>query len=259
VDHEPLPPREPALAASTDAYAFFNELLYEGFRGDSQMLGLFEQFLPEPQELVTQGVSEQSFYNCLSCYSQYVDPIPFDAPTFAAAIDERVVQPLHDAQALFDRLPHLTRLTSSVSPEEMTVDPTFVFNADMDQDVGKDHVARLDVLCGYGGDRWSSPQELVLPDGRSYDLPSQEWFSTNGVDPYTYLEDLYRNYAIVIEQTADHGQPEVLVDHTQEEIDAARAFDAILKDGRGCGCDESSGTGLAWVGALGLLLRRRRS
>jgi MYXO-CTERM domain-containing protein len=253
-----------ALAASPDAYTFFNELLYQGFYGDSQMLALFEEFLPMPAALAAQGVDEQSFYNCLSCYSEHVDQIPFDAPAFAAAIDERIVTPLHDAQTMFDAMPHLTRMTSSVSPVEMTVDPTFVFNADMEQDVSNVHTARLDYLCGFGGDMGSSQRHLVLADGRTYDLPSLDSFRNAGITEYEYLQDLMSNYAIVIERTSGSGQPEVLVDHTQDEFAKAQAFnDALgfLGDGNGCGCQSTAG-GSAAVGALaalGLIVRRRRS
>ena len=51
--------------------------------------------------------------------------------TCAAALDERMIQPRIEADALFDRYAWITRLTSSISPAEMTVDPQFLINPTM--------------------------------------------------------------------------------------------------------------------------------
>lgn len=247
------------LASSSDAYVFFDRLLQMGFVGDAQMLELFREFLPIPSSA---NVDEQSFYNCLECYSSIVDTIPFDAAAFAAAIDERIVTPLHDAQQMFDDNPALTRLTSSVSPVEMTVDPTFVFNPDMEQVVSQDRRASLEILCGFGGDWDTSPRKLVLADGRSYDLPSQEWFRNAGTTEYEYLSELMTVYALVIEDTSASGQPDVIADHTQAAFDAAQAFNEQTADNlaTGCGCDSSGGAAVSLLLPLAALgLRRRRS
>jgi hypothetical protein len=249
----------PALAASADAYQFFDRMLQQGFVGDQQMLELFREFLPIPPG---SGVDEQSFYNCLSCYSDIVDQIPFDAEAFAAAIDERVVGPMRDAQRIFDRNPHLTRMTSSVSPVEMTLDPTFVFNPDMDQVVSQQRSATLEMLCGFGGAWDTSPRRLKLADGRAYELPSIDWFRQEGITEYEYLSELMTNYAIVIEETSAEGDPSVLADFTQEAFEQAAVFNDRGLDGMasGCGCRSVGGVAPALIlPLLGLVIRRRRS
>lgn len=251
-----------ALAAAPDPYAFFDLLLSQGFVGDATMLALFREFLPMPAALAADGVDEASFYNCLRCYSEQVDAIPFDAAAFAAAIDERVVTPLRMAQGMFDTLPHLTRLTSSVSPVEMTVDPTFVFNGDMEQEVGLQRTAKVQMLCGWGG-KWSeAPRKLVLPDGRSYDLPSELWFQDRGLTEYEYLSELMTTYAMVIERTGASGDPEVLFDGSEQAVADAEAFNGDGEaTGAGCGCSGTGGaaSALGWLGALALIGRRRRA
>ncbi|MEZ4235331.1 MAG: DUF2330 domain-containing protein [Myxococcota bacterium] len=246
-----------ALASAPDAYAFFDELLRQGFIGDAQLLALFRQYLPAPA-----GVDEQDFYNCLRCYQPQVDQIPFDAPAFAAAIDEAIVTPLRDAQQMLDRNPHLSRLTSSVSPHEMTVDPTFVFNPDMDQDISNTRGATLEMLCGMGGEWSSAPRRLVLADGRAYDLPSEDWFRDAGTTEYEYLSELMSHYALVIEDTSSSGQGVVLADFTQEAFDEAAAFNERQADAeaKGCGCSTGGVAGsVALLPLVGLVLRRRRN
>jgi hypothetical protein len=255
------------LKASPDAFTFFDRLLEQGFVGDSTMLALFQEFLPMPASLVAQGVDEQDFYNCLECYHDAVVGIPFDAEAFGAAIDERVVTPLREAQELVDAHPHLTRLTSSISPVEMTVDPTFVFNADMEQEVAIDRSATLEMQCRTGDDYDTSLRRLILADGRSYELPSIKSLEDSGLVAaeghsleWTYLSEIMDVYALVIEQTSSEGDPTVLVDHSEDQQAAADAWNAAQGDAETCGCN---GTGSAAIGFSGLLLaglvRRRKA
>lgn len=249
-----------ALAAMSDPITFFDGLLSQGFVGDSQLLAMFREFLPMPQALVDQGIDEQSFYNCLSCYESYVATIPFDAPAFAAAIDERIVTPIHEAQLLLDAHPSLTRMTSSVSPIEMTVDPTFVFNPDMVQIVEPLRSATVVMYCTANPSWDEAPRRLVLADGRAYNLPSEQWFRENETTEHDYLEGLMDHYAIVIEDTSATGEPVVLADWTDDARAAAEAFNDAgdVESPKGCGCSSSSGLGLgAWGFGLLLVSRRR--
>ena len=235
------------LAAASDAFAFFDELLSQGFRGDTTMMALFRRFLPLPEALAAKGVEERDFYNCLQCFAEHVKTIPFDAAAFAAAIDEQIVTPLHDAQALFGELPHVTRLTSSVSPIEMNVDPTFVFNADMQQTVDVERRATVEMHCGDGGEWDEAPRRLVLADGRAYNLPSVRWFRDQGKTEYEYLSDLYTHFALIIEDTSDEGEPLIISDWTEEErasMDAHNEASGVrILPVRACGCHHGGGRG----------------
>ena len=252
------------LAQQTDAIAFFNELQNQGFSGSNALLELFREFLPLPAELADQGVTAQQFYNSLDYYSEYVDDIPFDSTKFAAAIDERIVQPLANVQAMFDGHPHMTRMTSSVSPVEMTVDPTFVFNRQVTQSVELLRTATIEYYCDPGMEYLEAPRRLVLEDGRAYELPSTQWFFENNLTEYEYLLPLLAPYALVIEDMGATGQPVVVFDGLPaEEIEADEFNESsnVIVTPTGCGCQHGSSGGLAIsvLVALGLAFRRRRT
>ncbi len=252
------------LAQSEDVFAFFDGLLQQGFQGSALMLELFREYLPMPQEFVTRGYSEQDFYNCLRCdpWADVVATMEFDAEAFATAIQERIVEPRAEAQEMIDDAAHLTRLTSSVSPVEMTVDPTFVFNADMTQDVALDRNATVEHFCEKDKSWTQLERRLVLPDGRGYRLPSMEWFWEQNLTEYEYLRALMDDFALIIEQTSGEGPPVPLYDGTEragEVADAHNAtFDALPQSCGGCSSSGPLGASVALTGALGLVLLRRR-
>lgn len=254
------------LAKASGPVDFFRRLMSEGFRGDATLLGLFRKYLPLPEELASQGVSEQSFYNNLDYYSEHLEGVDFDAAAFAADIEERIVAPRRNAQEMVDSFPHLTRMTSSVSPVEMDVDPTFVFNADMPQTVAQGRSATVEIHCANGG-RWTEvPRRLVLADGRAFNLPSMQWFWDNGMTEYEYLADVRDDYALVIQNTGAEGEGEVVYDGTEAARAAADEFNErngiqIVRQVAGCaGCQSSTPAGLG-LGLLALVAlgRRRRA
>jgi hypothetical protein len=64
----------------------------------------------------------------------------FDGAAMAADVEEKITGPLKAAQALLDKHPYLTRLYTTVSPDEMNRDPFFAFNPDL-EDVSNYHTA----------------------------------------------------------------------------------------------------------------------
>jgi hypothetical protein len=85
------------------------------------LLPIVRKYLPAPP-----GVSEQTFYGCLSCNASSIDRTAWDGNGFADDLDERVVVPGRHAADILATSPFLTRLFTTISPEEMTDDPTFV-------------------------------------------------------------------------------------------------------------------------------------
>ncbi|MCA9514042.1 MAG: DUF2330 domain-containing protein [Myxococcales bacterium] len=132
------------LAQITSPAAFVDELLRQGFPRDTTMQGLLRKYIPMPAEVAAQGVDERSFYNNLEGYD--LSGIEFDPQGFVADLEERVITPLREAQDLFDASPYLTRLFTTVSPEEMDRDPVFVQNADLG-DVSNQHTAMAQSVC----------------------------------------------------------------------------------------------------------------
>jgi Uncharacterized protein conserved in bacteria (DUF2330) len=97
-----------------------------------------------------QTVSFDDFQRCPSCYANRVE---FSPSALLGAIEADVIAPLRGVQDLIDRLPYATRLYSTLSAAEMTLDPVFVFNPDL-PDVNNIHQANRVIECN--GDVYAS-------------------------------------------------------------------------------------------------------
>jgi MYXO-CTERM domain-containing protein len=205
------------------------------------------------------GLSEEqalTFVQCPSC----VDGAQFVNGPGAATDDlvERVIEPLQEAQELVDTHPRLSRLTSSLDAFEMTVDPIFVLNPDMVDEVSNLHTAQQVFECGNGKRRENSNRRLVLANGIEIEIPSQSWFDENGLTEIEYIASLGEDKALIIEETGASGQPTVLVDHTAELVALVADFNSLL----GCGCNGTGAAGGSLAGLVGVAAfaaRRRRS
>lgn len=244
------------LAAISDPIEFWGALqemfMNIGMRGDGSILGLLEQFIPMPEDLVASGVQPQDFYNCLDCYRDSIDFEGFDPAGFVAALEETVVGPLSHAQDLFDRIPYTTRLYTTLSAEEMTVDPYFTFNPDMG-DVANIHYAEIRVQCDPDVAWNEQSVRIVLPDGR-------EVRSTLGGGDRDALDALPAAESIA--ETGASGPPRIVDSRTEAINDGIDRYNdqfASLRDTsakRGCTAGASAG-GLLF-GLFGLLGARRR-
>ena len=121
-------------------------------------------------------------------------------------------------ERMFERADTLTRLGSTMSPSEMTIDPEFGFNAQMSDDVSNIHTARLIQSCdGPQTDWYTAARRLVLPDGTEILIPSQQWLDENGMTASEYLANLQEPAAMSVLYRAawaedrNIGDPEVLV------------------------------------------------
>ena len=75
-----------------------------------------------------QGIAEQSFYNNMAAYAEWIGSIALDPNAMTEDIDATIVTPLRDGQALLTDNPYLTRLFTTLSANEMTVDRMFDYN-----------------------------------------------------------------------------------------------------------------------------------
>ncbi len=229
--------------------------------------GLLAQYLPVPD-----GVQPGEFYSCMICYPGLIDQVAWDAAAFAAAIDERVIVPGEHALDLLQTWPYVSRLFTTISPNEMMVDPIFHTNADL-PDVDNIRQGTRQIMCDGSG-------LFTLPDGRDIYMPNPFAWPDIFADEMPWEED--------VEQAAMVGPNQSLSDRTQE-------IDTLLAEwneqhglggdgdggtgssgdtgggpgadegggGGGCGCSSegNGGGGLAMLGLLGVLglhrLRRR--
>ncbi len=158
-----------ALAAITDPGVLISTLLSMGYPRDASMQALLRKWIPMPASVAAMGVTEQQFYGNVHQYQAQLDAAGYvlDINGFIADLQDRLIKPLQTAQAMFDAQPYLTRLLSTVSPEEMTRDPIFTLNAEL-PDVSNQHVAKADGVCGSDGS--ATNVTLELEDGRKIAL-----------------------------------------------------------------------------------------
>jgi MYXO-CTERM domain-containing protein len=214
---------------------------------------------------VPEGVELGAFYDCIECFEGQVDFKSWDGVGFARALRERVFDPGLHAQQLLDDNPMVTRLYTTLSPHEMTLDPMF-------------HVEPGDLTVvddtAVTSTRWfgcSGAVEMRLAEGnRVVELPQfDQW------------PDIAPELMPWVERVTEHvlGQaPVVLVDNTltidallndwNSGISFSRAFSCHDTEGSGadgsgggCGCRTEGGDGTAFglgLLTLGAWLRRRR-
>ncbi len=231
---------------------FAAELLNQGFAQDPSIQSFLRKYIPMPKSLVG-AVSEQQFYNQLAQYRSQIDSdpgrAPFDAKGFALELQEVIVVPLQGAQKILDTQPYLTRLFTTMSAEEMDVDPEFQFNPDVG-DVSNIHSAKATLVSSCDTPFNQQKVKIELADGR--------WFyqQFNGGP----LPD--GPSAARIEAIETSGAPVVLVDNTALINKAIENVGGHVP-GAGCGgCGAAGGMGgvlTALALASAALWRQRRA
>jgi MYXO-CTERM domain-containing protein len=90
--------------------------------------------------------------------------VQVDATKFLKTLYETVVKPVITTQDLLLSRPYFTRMFTTMSPEEMTVDPLFDFNPDL-ADVSNLHVAKQIIECSASVTEYDAPWRIELPQG----------------------------------------------------------------------------------------------
>ncbi len=164
------------------------------------------------------------------------------------------------AQELVDASPHLTRLFTTMDPSEMTVDPQFVFNPDVEQELVSSRTATNELHCGWLGDANDATRVLVLSDGRQIQLPSAAWLADHGFTELEYMDELTSPAAIVIEDLGESGQGEIIADFRETAADEAALFNEDGTGGCSCGTSDrrSLAAGVVFLAALATVRRTSR-
>jgi MYXO-CTERM domain-containing protein len=157
-----------------------------------------------------------------------VDIDAWDSAGFAAALAERIIDPGLHAVDLIDTWPHLTRLHTTMSPHEMTVDPMFQ-PAPQLGDVSNSLVAQAIIPC-------DDDSALYLVPFGGAQLP----VCVNGLG--IWPEQLQAHPALRIEQIPPKGPPQVLEDFTATIV-AEHANYLLSTDCANSGGDESADEG----------------
>ena len=221
------------LRGVEDPSRFIDELLRQGFSRDSQMQSLLRRYIPIPAAVIEEGVlqvvfggdetayqrasddglllalAERSFYNNIRRYEEWTGELIFDAAAFTGALQEVVVEPLRETQELFGEFPYLTRLFTTLSADEMTVDPLFVFNPDL-PGVSNLHNAAGRFECDDFDPENPNFEEIVLvvtlADGR--EVRSRPLAGFDSGDPFgIQLDSVDQPAAAIVERMAASGPP----------------------------------------------------
>ncbi|MCC7381615.1 MAG: DUF2330 domain-containing protein [Deltaproteobacteria bacterium] len=239
-----------ALASAPKIDDFLRLAIQMGLSSRSELAGILSRAISD-EALAAAGLDRTTFNNCIPCFIGNFGSATLDAVAASAEIEERIVAPERKAQATFDRFGHFTRLNTFISPEEMGVDPDFVFNASL-PDVSNVHGAKMILDCGVGGSPGSAGVHVILEDGTTIS------FDSNGNPDRTLLDSMPA--AVKVEQLA---QGLLVRDNSrtiEQQLDEHNG-----RNGAGCGCASSDArrslvSSAALIALLGaaILLRRRR-
>ena len=253
-----------ALQANTDPVQFVEYLLNNGFgisngatgpgpvqrfgfSFSSAFLSVLGQYIPVPQDLANQGVTPTQFYSQISYYATteqaYFAGLKFDPVMAAADVWSRVVTPTLDAAKLFYNYNYLTRLYTTLSPEDMNEDPVFSFNPDLPA-VDNVHQATLTYHCAWMGG--IDDGTLLTADGFTLDYPNGNPPATLPNMPATLRTEILR----------ESGPPQVVADN-QSAIDGDLGIGGCSV-APGAASRGAGGFALAILVGLGLVTRRRR-
>ena len=227
------------LRGKTHPADFLEAALAQGFPRDTQMQTLIRRHIPMPAAVLEEGVlevvfggdreeydeakaegrlldiAERSFYNNMGAYDQWIADLDFDPGALADDLERIVIEPLEDMQEVFDEKPYLTRLYTTLSADEMTVDPMFDYNPDLP---GVANVREADARWDCGGSDQTPLEEweliVTLADGR--EVRSRP-FEDGGPRPFA------EPAAATVEQLRTSGPPEILRRPTAVETAGAPA------------------------------------
>ena len=138
----------------------------------------------------------------LRCGNCYDDEFILDGAAIADQLRNELNPAYETLNELLTRLPYLTRLYTTLSADEMTNDPIFSTNPDL-EDV--DNVRRLTITMTCDEDGRSTGSRRTLSDGRRLDEPiiRQEGETVRGMETPG---------AARVEQMFEAGQPEIIME-----------------------------------------------
>jgi MYXO-CTERM domain-containing protein len=252
-----------ALAAQPDEIAFIQYLGSNGFTYNAQLVAVLAKYIPVPPNLSQicgfgpQGASgtsaAQCFYQNISYYlGSYRQQHPADFANYtinyqpammAQEIQDRVVTPILTAGALFDQYASMTRLYTTLDPEDMNKDPVFSFNAGLPS-YPNEHDGTLTYHCGYfgGGNISNTAATLRTAAGWIIEYP----YGTGSGSGSSFNAPAGPS-SQRIEVLAEEGDPQVLVDNTG-------TIQRTLPHASGCGVTVGAYSGKAQAGLFGLLV-----
>jgi uncharacterized protein DUF2330 len=229
-------------ASSLSGDAFFQYAL--------QLFGGWDGFWDATRASIspTSGQSIDRIKACPSC-----SPVELSPPAYLAQLEKLVLEPVRRVQRLVDAHPQITRMYTTLSPDEMTLDPLFGFNAGLPS-VPNVHTAVQVIACNPSVYLSDAPWHVDLPQG---DIV---WGTGANRSWPSELDTLPANRVIM--RAAEGGEGKVIEDNSEligSEISHYNAGKPVTPS---AGCAAGRGRSrAAWIAAALLgsaLIRRRR-
>ena len=229
---------------------FLQNVFSMGLSSRAELRGILRRHISD-ELLASAGLDSPSFFSCPSCYYDQLSRVAYDAGPATDEIEERIIRPDREAQALFDAYPYLTRLYTMLSPEEMNIDPTFSFDRQLPE-VSNVHTARVVMDCGNGGTPGSAGITVHLEDGSRFEVDQSGSLLPPVFDglPASTLIERFPEHTVVTDNRT------MIRDRLDREIKTASPT---------CGCGSTSSNGgllgsatVALLLALSLAISRRR-
>lgn len=225
------------------------------FQSALQVFGQWDGFWDATQAALTlpQGATIEAFKACPGCF-----PIQLTREDYLAQLNKLVIEPVKLVQKLVDAHPQITRLYTTLSADEMTLDPLFSFNADL-PDLSNVHSAERVIACNPSVAEFEAPWHIQLPQGQTV------WGTAKDAGLATWpteLSTLPPNR--VITRAAETGQGKVIEDNTDAIASELAHYNSgksgAADAGGGCaaGRGRSRGAWLAAAAFFAAMLRRRR-
>jgi hypothetical protein len=190
------------------------------FSLNGQFTALLSRYIPLPAALAASGVTLGQYYQQLSFFlgtdrtqnpMKYADIAAalasFDPGALTAELQSKIATPTLDAGALFTSFPYLTRLYTTLSPEDMNKDPVFSYNASL-PDYSNLHNATLTYHCS-GFFASSKYSDATLQTANAF----QQQYSVADADSGNFTP-LSAPYSQQIQILHDTGAAELVVDNT---------------------------------------------
>ncbi len=244
---------------------FLQRLLFSE-RWLSTLDGMQEAFLLlKPSEEIYPGLRDEDWQSCPSCYFRGGDEALVtlaQIEAFLSEVDTEIIPAMRDLRSLFTGGRYVTRLYTTMSPHEMTLDPVFDFNPNL-EDYSNVHRATRFIECSSRYRRNQAPWRVELASGDVVRGAGNNW-------PLSASDDFPA--AAVVRRVGSEGFGTIIADNRStidsaisernDEIDAMVAIGDIDGDGEieitGCSAGGSAPVGAFFLLTAMVFVRRRR-
>ena len=221
-----------------------NQLFQQAFN----LYGIWDGFREATIAHVTlpSGADVDEFLQCPSCFG----PVSInDRNAFEDAIRTDVIEPVRRLQTIMVARPYVTRLYTTMSAADMTLDPEFDFNPDL-PDYSNVHTATRTVHCAPWYTNSEAPWSVALPQGHViYGSGAGNW-------PFAISEESAMPGNLRTLQIGTAGEGRVITDNSEiiaSLINRSNANTPGFEED-GCACNLAHSTKDQFLSAWWLLL-----